>query len=208
MSIPFSASSLSRFSQDMFRAITTTGFGLASSNKFEVDFPNITGMTKPNGGSVTNPATGDQRQVFCTAANIPGKTINTVERVVGNEKRQIANGQDLGTCSFSFYLDNSYSMRHYFYEWMNAVHIQDDTRDGLVQYLGYYDNYAFGRNIKVKQYTKNGRKAYSCKLIDCFPLSVNVIELNNQASSQASEIAVTMAYRTWWGNKDKPSGSF
>jgi hypothetical protein len=195
--------SATKFAPDYFRGIVTTGFGLATNNKFEVDFPNITGMTKPNGGVVSNPATGDQRVVLCTAANIPGKTINTVERQVGDVKYAIANGQDLGTCSFSFYLDNTYSMRHYFYEWMNAVYIQDDTRDGLQMQLGYWKNYAFGRHVKIKQYTKNARRVYSCKLIDCYPISVNVIELNNQLATQTAEMTVTMAYRTYWGNQDK-----
>ena len=190
--------SVFKSSPDFFRGILTTGFGLAPQNKFEVDFPNISGMKKPNGGTVNNPSSGDQRHVLCTAANIPGKTINTVERVYGPDKRVIANGQDLGTCQFSFYLDNKYTMRHYFWNWMNAVHLQDDTRDGPVMFMGYYDNYAQGKHIKVKQHAAAEFKAYSCKLIDCFPTNVSVIELNNQQRTQAAEITVTIAYRTYW----------
>jgi hypothetical protein len=97
-------------------------------------------------------------------------------------------------------------MRHYFHEWMDAIcGYGADPKNGNVQpmYVGYFQNYA--RDVKINQYTRNARKAYSVKLIDAFPTAMSAVELNSSPQTQLSEITVQMSYRTYWADQNKKS---
>jgi hypothetical protein len=76
---------------------------------------------------------------------------------------------------------------------------QDET-----QYAGYYKEYS-QKDVRVRGYTRNGRRAYTVDLINCFPTSVNEIQFNNQLQTAAAEMTVTMAYRTYKTEQEKSS---
>ena len=186
--------SVTKFAPDRFRADLTVALGLATPNKYTVNFPDINGMTKPNGygGAQDWMSNSEERNVFCTAAGLPGKQINVTNRVMGGENRPVAFGHTMPEVSFTFYLTNTYNMRHYFQEWMECVTSQDENEPHS---LGFYSNYT--KDVRVRQYTRNGRRVYEAKLIDAFPTNISTIELNNQLQTNAHEFTVSMAYRTY-----------
>jgi hypothetical protein len=194
--------SVSKFSPDRFRATVTNGFGLASPSRFEVEFPGIGGMTKVDGGTVKDKSSSDDRNLTCSAAQIPGKQLNLLSRGIGINQQQVVNGNTFGEAQFTFYLPNSYVMREYFHRWMQCITSQDNP-NGVVQYVGYYKNYV--KPVRVRQYTRNARRAYTVDLIDSFPTNIGVVELNSQLQSQASEVTVTMAFRTYMTKQEKSS---
>lgn len=188
-----SAKSASKFAPDYFRAELTAGLGLAPSNKYTVDFPSINGTSKPHSGSASDrTSNSSERNTFCTAAGLPGKQINVTQRVLGGELRPIAFGHTMPEVQFSFYLTNTYSMRHYFQEWMECVTSQGTDTPANVGFFGEY-----AKDVRVRQYTRDGRRVYECKLIDAFPTNISTIELNNQLQTAAHEFTVSMAYRTY-----------
>ena len=191
---------VSKFSPDRFRATLTNGFGLASPSRFQVEFPSIRGMTKAGGGTVSDYSSSDDRNLLCAAAGIPGKQISTINRAIGIEQSQIATGHTFPEASFTFYLPNSYVMRDYFERWMETITSQ---RSGKVQYVGFYKNYV--KDVMVRQYTRNARRAYSVKLLDAYPTNIGVIELNSQLQSAAAEVTVSMTYRTYEAEQQKES---
>ena len=191
---------ISKFSPDRFRATITNGYGLASPSRFEVEFPSIRGMKKAGGGTVSDYSTSDDRNMTCAAAGIPGKQISTISRAIGIEQSMIATGHSFPEASFSFYLPNSYVMRDYFERWMETITSQ---RSGKVQYVGFYKNYV--KDVMVRQYTRNGRRAYSVKLIDAYPTNIGVVELNSQLQTAAAEVTVSMTYRTYEPEQGKES---
>ena len=197
--------SVSKFAPDRFRATITNGLGLASASRFEVTFPNISGMKKVSGGSVNDKSTSDDRNLLCVAAQLPGKSINTITRGTAFENTPIAAGHSLPPVNFTFYLTNVYTMREYFHRWMQCVtsHAEVDASAKYGNHSGYFKNYV--KDVKIVQYTRNARKAYSAKLVDAYPTEVSVIELNSQAQTAPLEITVSMAYRTYWFNQDKSS---
>jgi hypothetical protein len=191
-SIGKSLNSATKFAPDRFRADLTVSLGLASPNRYEVNFPGIDGMSKPHGKARDKTSSSGERNVFCTAAGMPGKQINVTQRILGAEQRPIAFGHSMPEVQFSFYLTNTYNMRHYFQEWMECCTSQGTDEP---MNLGFYREYV--RDIKVRQYTRNARRVYEAKLIDAFPTNISTIELNNQLQTQAHEFTVSMAYRTY-----------
>ena len=183
---------VTKFAPDRFRAQFMIGFGYATNNRFQVEMPKLKGMRTPNGKSIKDNSNSEERNMLCTAVNMPGREIQVTERQMGIEKRQIATGINFPPVQMTFYLTNTYSLREYFGGWMSA---SVSYNENGVMYAGYQDNYVM--DIKIRQYSRNGRKVASIKLIDAFPISMSSIELNNQAQTAVSELTVSLAYRTY-----------
>ena len=199
------ANSASKFAPDRFRATVMNGLGMASPSRFEVTFPNISGMQKVAGGSINDESTSDDRNMLCAAAGIPGKQITTITRGTAFESTPIAVGHVLPEVNFTFYLTNVYTMREYFHRWMQCVttHAENGGDVTYGHHAGYFNNYV--KDVKVVQYTRNARKAYSVKLVDAYPTNVGIIELNSQLQTAPAEVTVSMAYRTYWTDQNKSS---
>ena len=130
---------------------------------------------------------------MCTAAGLPGKQLSTVNRGYGIENQLAVTGHAFPEVTFTFYLPNTFAMREYFERWMQAA---SSAFKDEAQYVGYYDEYA-KNDVEVASYLRAGAHGYTCKLINCFPTAINTIEFNNQAQSQAAEMSVSIAYRTY-----------
>ena len=193
------AESVSKFAPDRFRATMTNNFGLASQSRFEVEFPNISGMVKPNGGAIHDKTNSEDRNLLCTAAGMPGKQVSVVNRGYGIENQLLVNGHSMPEVSFSFYLTNTYGMREYFERWMQVT---SSTGQDETQFVGYYDEYT-KKDVRVRGYTRNGRRAYTVDLINCFPTNIGVIEFNNQLQTAPAEMTVSLSYRTYKTTQEK-----
>ena len=193
------AESVSKFAPDRFRATMTNNFGLASQSRFEVEFPNLNGLVKPNGGGINDKTTSEDRNLLCVAAGMPSKNLNTVNRGYGIENQMVVTGHSFSEVSFSFYLTNTYSMREYFERWMQVCSSQEKDKQ---QFVGYYKEYS-KKDVRVRAYTRNGRRAYTVDLINCFPTSCNTIEFNSAPQTAAHEMTVSMAYRTYKTTQEK-----
>lgn len=193
------AESVSKFAPDRFRATVMNGLGMSSQSRFEVDFPSIGGMVKVGGGSINDKSTSDDRNLLCSAAGLPGKQVSVVNRGLGIENQMIVNGHSFPEVSFSFYLTNTYVMRDYFQRWMQCITSQDNPEEA--QFVGYYNRYV--KPIKIRQYTRAARKAYTIELIDAYPTNVATIELNSQLQTAPMEMTVSMTYRTFKTKQEK-----
>lgn len=195
------AESVSKFAPDRFRASVTNGLGMASQSRWEVEFPNLTGMVTVSGQNNSDNSTTDDRNLLCAAAGLPGRQISVQNRGIGIENQQIANGHTMPEVTFSWYLTNTYVMKEYFENWMDCITSRNPEK---AQHVGYYRNYV--KDVKVRQYTRNGRRGYTIDLIDAYPTNVQTIELNSQLQTAPMEITVSMTYRTYKKEQDKESG--
>ena len=200
------AESVSKFAPDRFRANVMNNFGMASQSRWEVMLPSIDGMNKVSGGKVGDPSNSDDRNLFCVAANVPGKQLQTTPRGFTIENKQVVNGHTLTPVSMTFYLTNSYVMRDYFERWMQCItHHGEKNKMNSPNLVAYRDNYV--QDIKMVQYTRAARKAFTIKLIDAFPTAISAIEWNSQLQTQAMELTVEFTYRMYWTDPNKKSGS-
>ena len=199
MGIMSQIESVGKFAPDRFRAQFMVGLGYASNNRFQVELPSIDGMYTPDSGKNEDPlgkalgkVNGETRNMLCTAAGMPGKEVQTIERNMGSEKRQVPSGITFPPVNLTFYLTNTYSMRKYWGNWINAC---SDTPSKGAMYSGYMNN--FQKDVRISQYTKNARRVMRINLIDAFPTSMSTIELNNQPQTAVSELTVSLSYRTY-----------
>ena len=195
--------SVSKFAPDRFRATMTNNFGLASQSRFQVEFPNLSGLVYPNGGGkIKDKTNSEDRNLLCVAAGMPSKSLTTVNRGYGIENQTVVTGHTFPEVTFTFYLTNTYSMREYFERWMKACSSQGPDEQQFVGYYGGSSGYA-SKNVKVRAYTRNARRAYTVDLFNCFPTSCNTIEFNSTPQSAAHEMTVSMAYRTYMTKQEK-----
>lgn len=205
---PIRPEGIGKFSTEKLRGLFAQHDGLAPSNRFQVELPDIKDMKL---ASLSNNLTGnvpglnmEERGLLCTAVGLPGKQITVAQRQIGIDNRAMANGQTFGDVNLTFYLTSSYAIRKYFQYWMECVVSQTP---GSPMVAGYYKNYI--KDITIKQlsrYTVNSNSTkgtedpkvlYTVKLIDAFPTNLEVIQLNNQAQTAALEMTVTISYRNY-----------
>ena len=181
------------FAPDRFRATMGNNLGVQSPNRLQVKIPNLDGLSKPGGGSIFDKTSGEDRAILCTAAGMPGKQVSTVNRGYGIENQMIINGHSFPEVTFTFYLTNTMAMREYFERWMQAC---TDQLEDKPQYVGYYDEYS-KYDVEVASFTKVGLRGYTVKLHNCFPTAINEVQFNNQLSTAAAEMSVSISYRTY-----------
>lgn len=174
------------FSTDTLRGRFEAEQGPAYTNRWMVEMPPISGST-PGGAAVDVSALATPLSELCTAVRIPGKSLNTLDRQLGMEPIKVASGYNVDVLSMTFYLTHTYSARKYFQGWMDLC-----INPTAPYTAGFYDNYV--HPITVKQQDRQGNDIYSAKILNCFPLSINEIELNNQAVGAVGELTVTLQY--------------
>jgi hypothetical protein len=175
--------SASKFAPDRFRGTIMAQLGMAAQNKWTVEWPKINNMKFPVSGSTRDFSNSEDKNLLCTAAGLPGKQIQTTQRIMGAE---------------------SVPVRQYFQEWMNAITHQPGKggkEHDKPAFAGYFREYC--KDVKIRQYTRDGRRVYDAKLHDAFPTALSTIELNNQLQSAAHEFTVSIAYRTYSNDAQK-----
>lgn len=178
------------FRTELLRGILNDEGGIASGNRFRVQLPSLSGIQKPDGTTATDVVRREDLRELCTAAKIPGKQINTVDRMIGLEQIKVANGFVLSEVNLTFYLTNDYSARRYFQEWMDCIVSPKPPFEA-----GFHSNYA--NSVTIMQLDKKGNTVYTAELIKAYPTSMTEIDLNNQAQTSALELTVNFTYSNY-----------
>tara|TARA_A100001011_G_scaffold338398_1_gene369205 strand:- start:37 stop:675 length:639 start_codon:yes stop_codon:yes gene_type:complete len=195
---------------DTIKAAISSGGGIAKSNNFLVELPNI-------GGSMRT------MNILCNGVNMPGKQITTLDRRIGMEFEKIAYGYAVDDVNMSFNMPNSYLPKKYFDNWRSII--IDENR----QVAAYKNSYS--RSIKIHQLRNSlpsnafniqvgpvgikvpgvndilntfaSRKdinvstsAYTVELIEAFPVQMSPIQFSNEAD-QMAQFNVSIAYTRW-----------
>jgi hypothetical protein len=188
---------MSDFKVDIFRGVLAKQGGLAPSNKYRVELPPLNTLKKANStmGEDEAPSSSDMNYL-CTTTQLPGKQLNVLSREIGIGTKSIANGQVFAPVNLTFYMTEKYEIRKYFQYWMECVVSQ---KVGEPMYAGYYKNYVLP--VKIYQLNKGQQESidelYGIELIDAFPTSMEMLQLNNQAQTAALEMTVSLSYKTY-----------
>lgn len=178
------------FKTDALRTIIQNEGGIASNNRYMVFLPTLNGTPKPDGTTAKDPVNVADLNQLCTAARIPGKNLNTVERQIGLEQLKVANGYTFGEVSLTFYLTNSYGARKYFQEWSECIATPNPPYN-----MGFHNNYS--KSIFIEQQNRSGDLVYRAELVKAFPTTFTEIELNNQAQTAALEFTVSLTFSNY-----------
>ena len=197
---------------DQFKSAASLKLGFARSNQFLVQLPtNLGGKPGLTGfagiiqkiGSLLG---GEDMNILCSQAQIPGKRVLTHERNIGTENQQVAYCYAVEAVSMTFYCMNDYGIIKYFDEW------RDMTINQIPGEAFYKKDYA--KPIKIHQLRRplagktlsagpiklnlglGGSSVYSVELLDAFPTTVSAVELNNDLDGLV-QVTVGISYTNW-----------
>lgn len=188
---------------DEFKAAVSSKLGFARSNQFLVVMPgSVSGFI---GGLLG----GNNLNLLCASAELPGKQILTHDRTIGMVNEKLAYGYANPDVSLTFYAMNDYGIVKYFNNW------HDFTLDQQ-QFQAKYKN-SYASTVEIHQLRKpliskgfglgpvkiniglGGGTVYGVKLLEAFPTSVNAIELSNELDGLV-QLTVQLSYTRWTPN--------
>ena len=178
---------MSNFNINNFRSEVLSR-DLARPSKFEVRIyapPILTAFA--NQASVVS--------LFCDSANLPGMNISTRAYRIYGPAYQRPVSSDFGGdgTTMVFNIDSDMKVKKFFDAWMQNI-VNPKTFN-----VNYSRTYTSNR-IDIIQLDKNDKETYSISLIDAFPRSMNLLDLNASSTNQTHKLTVTFAYRKWIAN--------
>lgn len=182
--------------------------GMALSNQFAVQLPNIDGYEARS------------LNVLCKQVTLPGKQITTKDRMIGLFSEKIVDGFAIEDVTMTFYVLNDYHTKLYFDAW-KALMIDEAT--GAIGYKKDYQKRITihqlrkpdGTGLLGQEYSAEvsfggifsagidfyANSIYSVDLIDAFPTSLSAIELTNEADGLV-EMTIQFSYTNWEVKQD------
>ena len=190
------------FSVDQFRS--TIRQGIAMNNLFRVLLPSID----------ASPVSPYQLNVLCKSVNMPGRQILTNERNYGMKRQKVAYGYAQEDVSMTFHVLNDYGVKEYFENWMGMTvnfergevnYKKEYEKDVIIQQLKKDVIFDLSFNFQlplglelVGDVVTPDQIAYTCRLENAFPTTMNAIEFNNESNGTV-ELNVQLSYTDWTG---------
>lgn len=141
------------------------------------------------GVTVSKDVTGDLT-VLCEQAELPGKSILTVEDKLYGPVRKVAYGQMFIDTTMNFICTgNGWQEKRFFNEWQNSI------VDPTLHDASYYEDYT--GTIFLFTYKNNYNKNYGIKFKEVYPLNVGAVNLSMSQNNDHARLSVTFAYRQW-----------
>ena len=163
---------------DNFRQKIGTLGGPAPVNRYEVWIPAVAGQSDSG------------RALLCEQAELPGKTILTVEDKLYGPVRKIGYGQMFIDTTMTFICTaDGWEEKALFDGWQNYV------VDPTMFDAKYYNQYA--RPIYLRTYNERNEMSYGIVFREAFPLNVGAINLGWSQNNEYARLSVTFAYRKW-----------
>ena len=158
---------------------------LARTNRFEVF------MTKPPKAYQFRENSNWQLSLYCEMTSLPPINISTKSFKIFGPTYQRPFGAEYGGegISFTFHVDRDMKVKTFFDDWASLV------VDPVAGTVGWQDEYT--TELYIRQLDEQENVTYEIKLLEAFPRSVNLLELNNSAQNQTHRLNVLFAYRTW-----------
>ena len=162
---------------DAFRNNLSKHSGPAPVNRYEV----YVGRRSGQHSSLT---------LVCEQAELPGKTILTVEDKLYGPVRKIGYGQMFIDTTMTFICTaKGWPEKEFFDNWQNKV-VDQDLYDA-----SYYEDYT--ESIYLRTFTERNIPSYGIQFMEAFPLNVGAINLGWSQNNEYARLSVTFAYRRW-----------
>ena len=162
-------------SVDRFRNNMMKHGGPAPVNRYEVYIPRR-GM--------------NDLSFVCEQAELPRKTILTVEDKLYGPVRKIGYGQMFIDTTMTFICTaQGWEEKEFFDTWQNDI-VDPDMYDA-----SYYNDYT--TDIVLRTFTEKNIPSYGVKFREAFPLNVGAINIGWSQNNEYARLSVTFAYRKW-----------
>jgi hypothetical protein len=162
--------------------------GLASPNKFEVNFTNIPGATKGLDDRM-------QLNLMCDQVSLAGRDVQSILDVQYGVRRQIVyNAPSYTPLSLSFLCTDQMDEKRILDEWNNkCVPVEGGFHVAYYDdYVGHLDVYVLDRSGKHRTYHMHYHEVY--------PKTVTAVELNHGTTNASLRVTAEMQYAFWTTN--------
>ena len=158
--------------------------GLASANKFYVKFTSVPSIAL---GSNTY----QDLNIMCESAVLAGRNVQSLlDRQYGLNREVAYNGPTYNPITLSFLCTKDYTEKRILDRWNNMI---VDISKGYD--VAYYNTYIGEMTISALDVT--GKTTYSIHYKECWPKTVNQVELNHSTQNTPVRVTVEMAYAYW-----------
>jgi len=158
--------------------------GLARVNRFEVLIPSPPVLSRSFSERLVS--------LFAEVTNFPPLNLSVRPLKIGSGptyQRPIGSEYGGDGLSMTFHVDRRMFVKTFFDDWMQAI------IDGTTYEASYQEDYI--SKINISQLDEAGNKTYSIDLIEAFPRSMNLMELNHSSQNQTHRLNIIFAYRYW-----------
>lgn len=184
----------------------TFGGGLARTNRFMVQLPNLGGGSNGVLSTISDALGERNRNILCRSASLPGKQTVTADRRIGMEFEKVAYGYAVDDVTLTFMETATYPIRRYFDEWRSLI-IDEDSQ--VAAYKEDYQKRVIIHQLATPIPLPGGiplvnvaASVYSIELINAFPTTLSAVEFNNEQDAFV-ETSVQLSYTNW---KRVPAG--
>ena len=168
--------------------------GLASPNKFSVNFTSIPGPALSGGH------TYQDLNLMCESLSIAGRTVQSLlDRQYGLNREVAYNGPTYTPITLSFLCSKDYREKRIFDKWNN---ICVDISKGYD--VAYYNEYI--GEMQVSALDAQGFKKFTITYKECWPKNVAEIDLNHSTTNAPVRLTVEMSYAYWETDDIKSNG--
>jgi len=160
--------------------------GLASPNKFEVNFKNIPGS---DAGDLT------QLNLMCDQVSLAGRDVQAVLDVQYGIRRQVAyNAPSYTPLSLSFICTDQMLEKTILDKWNNLI---VPVQRGF--HVAYYDDYRGELDVYVLD--RSGKtRTYHMHYHEVYPKTVTAVELNHGTTNATLRVTAEIQYAYWTTN--------
>ena len=129
--------------------------------------------------------------LYCEIANFPpiNLTVKPFKIFGPSYQRPITSEYGGDGMSMTFHVDRDMSIKRFFDDWIEYV-VDRNTFT-----VAYQDQYA--STIYIRQLDEANNVTYEIELLEAFPRSMTIMDLNNSAQNQTHRLNIIFAYRYW-----------
>lgn len=122
-------------------------------------------------------------QFNCLAAPLAPTQLATEESKINGHTLHYVTGIERDTVTFNFLLSGDYYEKKIFDKWLNFT-VNEQTRK-----VAYYDDYV--TDISIEPTDKQGGVVYNLNMIDAYPVSVDLVELDRTTEDSYAILSVS-----------------
>jgi hypothetical protein len=157
---------------------------VARTNRFDVNIPVPVTL-------IPYVASAKSLTYRCENAQLPGRTFATTEQKTYGPIEKYPYLNTYNDLDLTFIVDDDMNQKVFFDAWMNYI---NPLYNNNMRYKGDY-----ATTITINQYDVTNELSYSVNLLDCFPVSINQMDLN-WGDDGYHKLSVTFAYTSWQNN--------
>ena len=164
-----------------------SSYGLASPNKFEVDFSNIPGQN--------DRGTREQLNLMCDQVSLAGRDVQAILDLQYGVRRQVVyNAPAYTPLSLSFLCSEEMKEKTILDKWNNmCVSVTGGFHVAYYNdYIGHLDVYVLDRNAK--------KRTYHIHYHEVYPKTVTAVELNHGTTNAVLRVTAEIQYAYWTTN--------